>query len=284
MGNFVKDAFDSIGPGGGFSPGGPKDPFFGGAAAAASKEAGAVQARAGREALEFERQGREQAQTFFEPFAGAGARGVEASNFLADPQAQFDFLQSNPLFNLALENANTQTNQRAASRGRLSAGDTLQSLSNNVLLSAQPLIDRQRQDATNLLQFGGDIAGSQANISIGEAANLGNLRTDIGAANAAGLVGAANARGQGADNALKVAGTVASFFSDVRLKTNIQKIGTYLKHNWYTWDWNDIANTLGLEGSSEGVLAHEAIRITPNAVLVDDSGYYKVKYGELNGD
>lgn len=264
-------------------PGNPGDPFFGGQAAEASRKAGALQAQSARDALELEKAGRAQAQGFFDPFAGAGARGLKESQFLANPQAQFDFLQNNPLFNLALENANQRTERRATSRGRLSAGDTFQSLSNNVLLSASPLIDRQREDATNLLQFGGDIAGSQANIAIGEATNLGGLTTDIGASLAAGEVGAANALAQGGSNALQTAGTVASFFSDTRLKTNIQKTGVKGKHKWYTWDWNRIANTLGLEGSAEGVLAQEAIKITPNAVILDGNGYYKVNYGELNG-
>jgi hypothetical protein len=162
-------------------------------AASAARRAGRAQAEAGREAIETEQESAIRAQGFFEPFAGVAERGVEGSDFLANPQAQFDFLQSNPLFNLALENANRGTERRAAAGGRLSFGDTLQELSNNVLLASTPLIDRQRQDITNLLQFGGDIATSQANIETGQAARIGNIQTDIGAVNAAAGVGAANA-------------------------------------------------------------------------------------------
>lgn len=170
----------------------------------AARDAANLQREGVSEAIAETRRATESAQGRFEPFDDFPQRGAEAANFLANPQTQFDFLQSNPLFNLALENANTQTNKRAASRGRLSAGDTLQSLSNNVLLSASPLIDRQREDATNLLKFGGDIATSRANIDIGQAAQVGDLITSGTAAGAAGIVGEANARTRGVQNILSL--------------------------------------------------------------------------------
>lgn len=266
-------------------PGRSEDPLFGGQAAEVARSAAETQALAGQEALGLEREGRAQAQQFFEPFAGAAERGLEASGFLADPQAQFDFLQNNPLFQLALENANQRTRQSASASRRLSFGDTLQQLSNNVLLSASPLIDRQRQDVTNLLQFGGDIAGSQANIAIGEAANLGRLTTDIGATRAGGEVGAANALAQGGQNLLSTGLGIAGLaFSDERLKTNRKFIGKKGVHSWWSWDWNELAGKLfGLFGHSEGVMSREVIKINPSAVILDDSGFYKVNYGDLNG-
>lgn len=278
MSSFLED----INPFSDVSPGGEDDPFFGGAAAAASREAGGLQAEASREALQAEIEGRAQAQEFFTPFAGAAERGVEQSQFLADPQAQFEFLQNNPLFQLSLENANRGTNQRAAAAGRSSFGTTLQDLSNNVLLSAQPLLDRQRQDVTNLLQFGGDIAASQANIATGGAARIGDITTDIGANLAAGLVGSANAQAAGGQNLLTTGLTALSFFSDEQLKTNKQLIGQYKGHNLWSWDWNWIARVvLGLRGSAMGVMAREVMKINKDAVILDSSGFYKVKYGDL---
>ena len=197
----------------------------GSTAAEASRDAGRIQAEAGALAREDVLAARDTAQGFFEPFADVGQRGAEESSFLADPQAQFDFLQNNPLFNLALENANQRTEQSASANRRLSFGDTLQQLSNNVLLSAAPLIDRQRQDVTNLLEFGGNIAGNQANIETGQVAQAADLTTDIGAARAAGAVGSANARTQGAQNILSAATTGAIFASDERLKTNKKLLG-----------------------------------------------------------
>jgi hypothetical protein len=169
-------------------------------AAEASIESANIQAEAGQQAIEQQRLAGQEAQAFFDPFSGIAQQGIDQAGFLADPQAQFEFLQSNPLFKLALENANTQTEKRAAASGRLSAGDTLQDLSNNVLLASSPLIDRQRQDIGNLLNIGTGIAGSRANTALGVGSNVGNLLTDISSAQAAGQVGAANAASQGTQN------------------------------------------------------------------------------------
>jgi len=151
----------------------------------------------------------EQATGLFDPFQAVGEQGVSQAGFLGDPQAQFDFLQNNPLFKLALENANRTTQASAASRGRLKAGDTFSQLSNNVLLSASPLIDRQRQDIFAQLGFGQGIATNQANILQNTALNQANLLTSGAAARAGGIVGGANAMAGGAENLLNIGGTIA---------------------------------------------------------------------------
>ncbi len=145
-----------------------------------------------------------QAGALFDPLQQVGQQGIEQAGFLTDPKAQFDFLQNNPLFQLGLDNANTQTNQFAAARGRLSAGDTLQQLNQNALLTASPLIAQQKQSIGQLLGIGQNTAANQANIIQGTAANQGNLLTGAAAAEAAGLTGAANARGAGAANILNI--------------------------------------------------------------------------------
>lgn len=141
------------------------------------------------EAGDIQQQAAGGASSLLDPFQQLGQSGLEQSGFLTDQQAQFDFLQNNPLFQMGLDNANTQTNQMAASRGRLSAGDTLQQLNNNALLTAAPLIGQQKQSIGDLLSMGQDVAGSQ-----------GNLLTGGAASQAAGLVGGANARNQGDAN------------------------------------------------------------------------------------
>lgn len=166
----------------------------------AAKQSAQTQVDAANRAISGEEAAAERAQGFFQPFAGAAERGIEASSFLANPQEQFEFLQSNPLFQLALDNANQETKSIQAARGRISAGDTLQDLSNNVLLSSAPLIDRQRSDIGALLNLGTGVATSQANIETGQAANIGALLTDAGAAQAAGQIGAANARAKNIAN------------------------------------------------------------------------------------
>jgi hypothetical protein len=228
------------------------------------------------------------ASAFLDPFQQIGQSGLDQAGFLTDPNAQFDFLQNNPLFQLGLDNANTQTMQGAASRGRLSSGDTLQQLNNNALLVGQGLIGDQKQSIGSLLDFGFNTAGAQ-----------GNLRTGQGAAQAAGIVGAANARGDRAGNLFGMfapgisggvnaalggagiggiaSGALSGLFSDPSLKDSIEFIRKENGFNIYSWVWNDLAGKLGLFGSSTGVMADEVKQSNPDAVTMD-RGYMKVNY------
>jgi len=229
--------------------------------ASAAQQGGQLQADSARES-----------SALFEPFRQLGIGGIEQAGFLTDPQAQFDFLQSNPLFDLALDNANTQTKNMAAARGRLSAGDTLQQLSNNVLLSAQPLISSQKNSIADLLNIGSSTAKAQ-----------GGLVTDSAAAIAAGKLGGASAEQQGTANLLNAgvnAGGALAFLSDKRLKENIKKIGEEKGHNIYSWTWNKLANSLGMFGDSFGVIAQEILDKYPSAVI-SENGYLKVNYSMI---
>tara|TARA_R110000772_G_scaffold64173_4_gene143484 strand:+ start:647 stop:1480 length:834 start_codon:yes stop_codon:yes gene_type:complete len=179
-------------------------------------------------------QGNYRANRLLDPYAQLGQQGVEQAGFLTDPNAQFDFLQNNPLFQMGLDNANTQTAQMAASRGRLSAGDTLQQFNQNSLLTAAPLIAQQRQAIQNQLTMGGnaainqsnlatglagqraDVIGNtainQANMAMGNQANIGNLLGSAAAAEAAGMIGYANAKQQGAAGIVNLGAQIAGGF------------------------------------------------------------------------
>jgi len=151
------------------------------------------------------------AQGFLSPFGELGQRGVDLSGFLGDPQAQFDFLQNNPLFQSSLNLRDRDTAAAAASGGRLAAGDTALRFQENALLAAQPLIDRQRQDIGNLLNIGTGIATTQANTALGLGSNVSNLLTDVGNVQAAGSIAAGNRQAQGSTNALNLAGAIFGF-------------------------------------------------------------------------
>ena len=70
--------------------------------------------------------------------------------------------------------------------------------------------------------------------------------------------------------------------SDKRLKDNIEYIGRSKDgHKIYTWEWNDIAQELGVDTPTIGVLAQEVLQYMPEAVIKDENGYYKVNYGVL---
>ncbi len=184
-----------------------------------------------------------QAGALFDPFAQLGQSGIDQAGFLTDPNQQFNFLQNNPLFQMGLDNANQQTMSNAASRSRLSSGDTLQQLNNNSLLTAAPLIQDQKNSIANLLNFGSTAATNQGNILLdqgqttansannavgGQAQGILNSGNAIAAgqfgsanaladgitsaanARATGVIGAANARGQKAQNILEIKDSIGN--------------------------------------------------------------------------
>lgn len=211
--------------------------------------------------------GGEEASALLDPFQQIGQQGLDQSGFLTDSAQQFDFLQNNPLFQLGLDNANQQTMQGAASRGRLSSGDTLQQLNNNALLAGQGLIGDQKNSIQNLLSTGLNVAGAQ-----------GNLRTGQAAAQAGGIVGAANARGARAQNVFDLGSqAAAAYFSDPKLKDEIKLISSRNGFNIYSWVWNEAAAKLGLFGASSGVMADEVKETNPDAITMEGE-YMKVNY------
>ena len=72
-------------------------------------------------------------------------------------------------------------------------------------------------------------------------------------------------------------------FSDIRLKTNIEKIGSLNPViNLYRWEWNEVADELGVNHHpTVGVLAQELIEHRPDLVHMGDDGYFRVNYGGL---
>jgi hypothetical protein len=177
----------------------------------AAEDAAAVQQRAGEAAIEEQRAARLAAEERLQPFTQFGTNLLqEQGGFLTDPQAQFAFLQNNPLFELALQNANRQTERTAAASGRSSFGTTQQDLARNVLLSAQPLIGQQSQNLLNAINLGQTSAAGQANIGQQAGANISNLLTQIGNAQAGGIAGASQAKTQQAQNIQNILGQVAA--------------------------------------------------------------------------
>lgn len=229
-------------------------------------QAGEIQAEAAGEA-----------SALLDPFANIAQTGIDNTSFLTDPTQQFDFLQSNPLFNFALDRgaqAQEDLLKSAAARGRLSSDDTIQGIQDtafqNAIFAAQPLVQQQASNIGSLIDLGQTTAGAQGNLLTGQASAL-----------AGGLVGEANARQSAAQNQLNLAAQLGGFlFSDPKLKTNIRKTGEKAGFNWYQWDWNEKAAQIGLFGSDTGVMADEVLEKNPEAVDISD-GYMRVNYTML---
>ena len=73
-----------------------------------------------------------------------------------------------------------------------------------------------------------------------------------------------------------------AFMSDINLKENIKFSHKEKGYNLYTWTWNNIAKTLGVDTQpTYGVIAQEILGIKPTAVSKHSSGYLMVNYGVL---
>tara|TARA_R110000772_G_scaffold140168_6_gene249327 strand:- start:2525 stop:3388 length:864 start_codon:yes stop_codon:yes gene_type:complete len=264
-----------------FDPGDLAGTHASGEAQDASKKAEAEQLDALGRSIAETRRATEEGQGFLSPFGDVGLQGVEQAGFLTDPQAQFDFLQNNPLFQMGLDNANRQTLQSSASRGRLSSGDTLEQLNNNALLTASPLIQSQKNSIGDLLNFGGGIATNQANTAIGQGSQISNAFENQGNITSAGIQNRNQIQADTTANQQQLAGQIFSMVSDPRLKENKKVIGDKNGFKLWSWDWNQLAkDTFNLIGSSKGVMADEVLAKQPSAISYD-KGFMKVNYSEI---
>lgn len=253
---FVKDTFDAI---------------TGRGAEKAAGRAADTQAAAQREALEYLKQTEAIPQEFRE---GALTRLGGLFGLPGGERGAVSAIERNPIFQATIGQLPQQEEailRNASATGALRTGGTEAMLAEN-----------QR---TNRLQaFQNTMYGLQGLAGLPSyAPQIAQGIAGIGQTQAQGMIAGAQARQQGIGqtlglglNALSLAG-----FSDVRLKDNVKLIGERYGHDWYEWEWNDRAEAeLGLTGKTEGVLAQDVARVTPEAVGTSH-GYLTVNYEML---
>lgn len=154
-----------------------------------------------------------------------------------------------------------------------SASDLISGTSGNLanILAGQGAADAKSQEA---------LATLLANINISSGNQMSNLPALSALEEKQGMLGQIGKFAEGLGTAIPA--VAALIPSDIRLKTNINKIGqTKSGINLYTWDWNEIGQSLTGMVSSAGVLAQELMMIKPHAVIEDATGYLKVNYNEV---
>lgn len=169
--------------------------YSGNKAAKAATQAANTQAASGEAAIAEARAAREQSRADLQPYAQFGQQQLTPLAQMISPQGQVDYLQNSPIFQASLRNMNDQVLNNAAVRGRLNAGDTRQRFADNFQAAALPLLSYQTNNLFNAAQLGQASAAGQANNALTTSANIGNTLTGIGNAQAAGIVGRANAQG-----------------------------------------------------------------------------------------
>ena len=169
--------------------------------------------------------------------------------------------------------------EQAANRNMANQGMNMSAAKQAILAGIAPQLQQQmynqrvgqlERQAFGIPSGAGQIAGQMSNIG-----NIG----------AQGIIGAAQARQAGTGQLLGLgAKALGAYFSDPKLKTNVEKIATWCGFNWYHWTWNDLAKEkLGFVGESFGVMADEVQKRLPKMVeRCKETGFLKVNYSGLS--
>jgi hypothetical protein len=189
-------------------------------------------------------------------------------------------IQNNPIYQATVGQLPQQ--EEAILRNRSATG-ALQTGGTDLMLA-------QNQQNNQLNAFQNVLGGLQGFASLpSNANNIANSISGIGVTQRQGTIGEAQSLAAGqqavfeqATGAAKTAAQLISF-SDIRLKTNVKPAGTCYGQSWFTWDWNKVALSLGLSGSSEGVIADKLLQTRPDLVGSKD-GYLTVNYEGLRND
>lgn len=140
----------------------------------------------------------------------------------------------------------------------------------------------------SLFDVGRAGTGNLANVIGSGSAQQINLLGQLGQAQAAGILAPAQTQAQGLQSLLGLGGQLGAaalsrpptnlpIASDERLKENITQIGT-TSEGIKVYIFNYIRD----DEPQIGVMAQEVIKAFPDAVTVDDAGYYQVDYAKVH--
>lgn len=254
-------------------------------AADAAREASATQAYSEREALEYMKEREAIPQQLREgSLKGLGGLyGLEGGT--GSQQELIDRAISSPLYQSIMggrEAGEEAILRNASMTGGFRSGNVQENLYDyNTQLQNQALLQSYNQQLQGLT----GLAGLPSNVNA-----IAERTAGIGQTLSQGQIAAAQAEQAGTQQMIGNTMGMANLglqaygagvnFSDRRLKKNLEKIGEVNGHNWYMWDWNIVANKMGLNGKSEGVLADELVKTNPECIGIKD-GFMIVDYIKL---
>jgi len=257
------------------------DVITGSDAADASKDAANLQNEAAFAGIREQRRARNQLRGDLSPYRRFGERQLSGLNRLINnPQAQLEYIQNNPFFSALADDATNRLMNIQAASGRLGTGDTPAALQNQLLLLGQGLLQQGIDNRFNAAGMGQNSAAQSGIGSMNAANSISDLLTQGGNAQAAGLVGAANARAAGFNNLLNLGMNYATggsgvMLSDRRFKTDVEVLGELpcgIPICRFRYAWHPQVMV--------GVMAQDVEKVFPSAV-VDVFGVKYVDYPEL---
>lgn len=231
-----------------------------------------------------------------QPFVNLGTSNIAGLQGLLTPQGQMSYLQSNPMFQAAVQNAADQTKAAAASSGKFGSGGLVNQLFQNYLGQGEQFIGNQFNRLTNTVGMGQASAAGQAANSLNAANNITGILGNQGDIRAAGTMAGQNIQNQALGGGLSLLGgsylgginsgqalgsmatgsTLANmglgalFASDRRLKRDIIELFRDIVGGVYKFRYVDSGQWY------IGRMADELQKTRPDAVIEHESGYLMV--------
>lgn len=228
-----------------------------------------------------------------QPFVNLGTSNIQGLQGLLTPQGQMSYLQSNPMFQAAIQNATQKSGAAAASIGKHNSGGLVDQLMQNYLGMGEQFIGNQFNRLTNTVGMGQASAAGQAANSLNAANNITGILGNQGDIRAAGTMAGQNIQNQALGGALGTLGgglmgsgllggtgiagggltggaLGALFASDRRLKRDITEVSRDLVGGVYKFRYVDSDQWY------IGRMADELKKTRPDAVVEHESGYLLV--------
>lgn len=220
-------------------------------------------------------------QKLLQPFVTGGTGALTAQqdllglNGTGAQQTAIDRIKASPQFQSMLQQGENSILQNASATGGLRGGNVQAALGQfSPALLAQTINDRYTQ-LGGLTNIGQNAAAMTGTAGMQSSSQISQLLQQQGQAQAGAYLSQGKAQSGIGGLIGNVGGMLGGLFSDRRLKTNIERIGTTERGNArYRWDWIDGS------GSAEGVIADEVSHI-PGAVHRHASGFDVVDYSKV---
>jgi len=252
--------------------------------AKAPKQAAKIQAEAAKLGIEEQRRQFDFITGLLNPFVELGTDQISAITQGATASGLDDRLGeifNTDIFSNLTQQRTDDANNLFSQRGLSRSGGAIQELANipteTALALESELFGRQNSLFSN---------GQNAAAGLGAAGQqtgnaISNLLSQSGNAQAQGVIGGAQANAAAQQNTLSGLLSIGSmFFSDPRLKTNMEPVGKVVDLTLYEWDWVDeMPDELGLMGI--GYNADEVQEKYPQFVG-EVSGLKAINYPALN--
>ena len=264
--------------------------------AKATKKAGDQQLAATNAQIGYQKEADALAAQRLQPFVDLGTSNIQGLQGLLTPQGQMGYLQSNPMFQAAVQNAASQTKGAAASQGKFGSGGLVNQLMQNYLSQGEQFVGNQFNRLTNTVGMGQASAAGQAANSLNAANNITGILGNQGDIRSAGTMAGQNIQNQalggglslfgggmlGSMNGGQALGSMAGaggiqnalmgamMFSDRRLKTDIVEIDRDELGGIYECRY------IGSDAKMVCRMADELQKTRPDAVFEHESGYLMV--------